>query len=792
MSNIQETSCEDDLKELLVSWKLENILCHLIAENITVEILEIMKASHIKPLLYKFSLGTQIRFEHNLEQWRSKIGKPLKYRSYNDRNQIRKSLPKKDLSMIIKTEPSINFHDSNEITNKEQNCISLINLKEILAKCTPDGPELLQIYKTNHTFSKPERSHLINIIVNYYLKHNLAFNLQVSHELETAILSMFPNEKLEMYRNTKHGKLYNKYLLAKAVYNKEVNESSEDYSGDEVRISKNVEQNNRATGNRLNMENEQSESLLIAPDYYGEDTAVTDMPTEILLQVLHNGCNKFIKIFEPYLYADFFLAACSLFNIVQKRDFYVAVNDCEILPDDFKNVILQYYKLPTFSIELKEKAIPVQLSKTEDFENSRSGSSTFAQSSAYTPLKSFGNNSTNNNSSVQVIYNYLPDANDIRNIPALLPIIKMSDDGKMLENRHRATIAKAIVDECLNFQPERILKRQDFFTLTQNLVCAFPKEVESTYFIPAQPNYHARGKLWNAYNNKRRILASSGVLERRNTLSNKRKHQSDGESDKTNDKVYVTDYSLEAIDFSLNSILDWDTIQQKWSESHRGRREELLKEKLLPEDYLNKYSILKSNRGIELMEIDVKILHPSVVNINNWLSLYTRIVDRGRTLRKVEAMPKILENIDSSSDEKYRASLALLIIPYIFPYNARRNEISNEKATKFAIQKRFIKEYSSLSELKSDTECTDLQLRFVHCNQQINYAEYKICGHVIKCVDLLEALNSIFHYIVALNIEYPRMCLHLWQFIQLAIFQIEIQDCMQANVESTYNDLCRS
>lgn len=57
---------------------------------------------------------------------------------------------------------------------------------------------------------------------------------------------------------------------------------------------------------------------------------------------------------------------------------------------------------------------------------------------------------------MQVIYNYLPDANDIRNIPALLPIIRMSDDGKMLENRHRATIAKAIVDECLNFQPERM------------------------------------------------------------------------------------------------------------------------------------------------------------------------------------------------------------------------------------------------------------------------------------------------------------------------------------------------
>ncbi|XP_037824633.1 LOW QUALITY PROTEIN: uncharacterized protein LOC119612833 [Lucilia sericata] len=674
-----KSSDEDDLKELLVAWNLENILSHLIAENITIEIMEIMKISHIKSLLFKFPLGTQIRFEHKLAQWRHKKGKPLKNHFDSDRNLYIKELSKKAHSTAIQSKQTI---------NSLNNDVNLTEQEEILTKCTQrNNNKTSQISLNNSTF---------------------------------------------------------------------------------------------------NMDQEQSQCLIIAPDNYVEDTADTDKPTQVLIQTMWNGCKKFIKIFEPYLYQDFFLSACLAFNITNKNDFYIAINGCEILAEDFRNIILQYYNLLTFNIELKEKVVPVQLTKTKDLDNFQAASNSFVQSNtAYT--FSHGSNTPNNMSTVQVIHNYLPSANDIRNIPTLLPIVKISDDGKMLENRHRATIAKAIVDECLNFQPERILKRQDFITLTRNLVCAFPNEVESTYFIPAQPNHNARGKLCNAYYNKRRLLASSGVLERRN----KRKHQSDGESDRTDDKVYAVDNTLESIDFSLNSTLDWDTIKQKWRETHRKRRQELIKEKLQPHDYLNKYSILMSYRAIELMKIDVKIMHPKVLKINNWFSLYNKIVDKGRTLRKVEIMATILENIDNSNDEKYRASLALLIVPYIFLHNARHNEIRKGKATKYDVQQRFIKEYETLDALKSDIECAELQIRFVHCPPQITYAEFKICGQIFKCVDVLEALNLAFHYKIALNVEYPRMCLHIWQFIQLAIFRIKIEDCMQANVESTFNDLCR-
>lgn len=96
----------------------------------------------------------------------------------------------------------------------------------------------------------------------------------------------------------------------------------------------------------------------------------------------------------------------------------------------------------------------------------------------------------------------------------------------------------------------------------------------------------------------------------------------------------------------------------------------------------------------------------------------------------------------------------------------------------------------TLEDLKSDNDSPDLQIRFVHSDHQINYAEFNICDNIFKCTDLLDALSTIFHYIVALNLEYPKSCLHIWQFIQLTIFQIEIPEILEPKVMSTFNELC--
>lgn len=69
------------------------------------------------------------------------------------------------------------------------------------------------------------------------------------------------------------------------------------------------------------------------------------------------------------------------------------------------------------------------------------------------------------------------------------------------------------------------------------------------------------------------------------------------------------------------------------------------------EFYMQKYSILKSTCGIDLMEIDVNILHPTVANVSNWLSLYQKVLEMVRKMQKQEHVTRIIEAIDSSNSE---------------------------------------------------------------------------------------------------------------------------------------------
>lgn len=89
------TNNENELLTLLKSWNLEHVYEHFLGElgylkhflylkffdisieKIDLEVLKIIKVRHIERLLCKFDLGTQIRFEFNLENWREKIGRPL-------------------------------------------------------------------------------------------------------------------------------------------------------------------------------------------------------------------------------------------------------------------------------------------------------------------------------------------------------------------------------------------------------------------------------------------------------------------------------------------------------------------------------------------------------------------------------------------------------------------------------------------------------------------------------------------------------------------------------------------
>lgn len=95
-----------------------------------------------------------------------------------------------------------------------------------------------------------------------------------------------------------------------------------------------------------------------------------------------------------------------------------------------------------------------------------------------------------------------------------------------------------------------------------------------------------------------------------------------------------------------------------------------------------------------------------------------------------------------------------------------------------------------MEELMNDGQPEDLQIRFVNQCQNIVYADFTINGgYTFKFVDLLEAVTHCFHYIMALNLEYPKICHCLWQFVQIVIFQIEIESGKSPQIDCLINDL---
>lgn len=187
--------------------------------------------------------------------------------------------------------------------------------------------------------------------------------------------------------------------------------------------------------------------------------------------------------------------------------------------------------------------------------------------------------------------------------------------------------------------------------LAQNVCQAFPTEEEATYFIPAEPNAHAKGKLWSAYVSKRTFLVQSGVAKKR--YKRRKKNSEDNEDTQSiPSQEAKDDENKDVVDFSENTTMDWDYLMIKWSESYEQRLQELLKEKLTPSEYMERYSILRSERGITLIEIDVKNRYPNALTVQNWLNIYEKVFEKAKSIRrKLGNSNGIIKAMEGCKDE---------------------------------------------------------------------------------------------------------------------------------------------
>lgn len=153
----------------------------------------VIKHHHIERLLKNFALGTQIVFEHKLEEWRQSIGVPLVYHQYmSSKSSIRSFSP---------TSPSIPSRPSTPIyCNCNQSDVQTSQDGEILLSTilneTPKATMLVEYYNKFLKFQDEQRISLINVVAQYYEDKGIALTLPTSYRLEKEIIERFPSEKL--------------------------------------------------------------------------------------------------------------------------------------------------------------------------------------------------------------------------------------------------------------------------------------------------------------------------------------------------------------------------------------------------------------------------------------------------------------------------------------------------------------------------------------------------------------------------------------------------------------------
>lgn len=197
------------------------------------EILEIIDVSHVNLLLQNYPIGLQIRFIHNLIAWRKSLGVPFNEKSFDQMLSNPKS-PASVSSADVSDNPeslketNVRIHNASNVTrSSKDSTVNLrinrkpqlhspkINLRQILLNSPPNGPDLIELYGKQQHFTPLDRKRLMTTIVNYFLECKIPLNLQISYELENAIVQMFPSESLRKYRNSRYGKLYFLYLREK-------------------------------------------------------------------------------------------------------------------------------------------------------------------------------------------------------------------------------------------------------------------------------------------------------------------------------------------------------------------------------------------------------------------------------------------------------------------------------------------------------------------------------------------------------------------------------------------------
>ncbi|XP_061390593.1 uncharacterized protein LOC133325908 isoform X2 [Musca vetustissima] len=353
-------------------------------------------------------------------------------------------------------------------------------------------------------------------------------------------------------------------------------------------------------------------------------------------------------------------------------------------------------------------------------------------------------------------YPSVPSTEEIKEYPEIKQLLQCNS----LQNKDRTIIAKSIVSNFLSQNVNRRLYKDDLLQLSRSIIEVFPSEVGETYYVLL-----TKGKLFDAYNNKRTQLSAAGLINRRENLKKKSNHTQLSED-------HETGISADELKILETTNVDWNKTRELWIKSHSYRQNELQNNELSTIDYIQKYNIHLNENFHELLQIDFKILYPNSKSIYQWKQFYEKLILKAEQ-SKENSVLQILANIDRTEDEDCKIALSLMIIPFILPHYRKNTKLESLESFIYYCKNIQVADDETRNRIKRLKKDTQPKIYFVgDTTKPISIAYVDICGNRLKFENPLKAVEACFYSFMSMNIKYPTACLHVWTFIQYIIYEI--------------------
>ncbi|XP_066594187.1 uncharacterized protein [Prorops nasuta] len=355
---------------------------------------------------------------------------------------------------------------------------------------------------------------------------------------------------------------------------------------------------------------------------------------------------------------------------------------------------------------------------------------------------------------------------------------------KVLSMKNRNIIVDIIMEDVL--QKEKRLRNADFHGLAKQICEEFPTENLNTYYVPPitkkesniNKSISSKGKLVSKYRNNLyglKLLNAVGTTEE--------------ESD-TDENVDIDTEGLELKQWLSVTITPWDKVKENWKKSFNFRRQEYKKNK----DFniatiVAEWPILRQPNAFALINEDFDSLRLTTVNLNEeiWETFFQKVL-KLRDLNNRDSNSLALKEVVTLEEINIDLKVAgqLLLLPYLLPPKGRIKcgqkhwkpsvtECKDSILMHLLIPGDIIVKVDERRELMKKLNLSVQPFIIIIGPTLTDIESIYVCldDIIYKLESVLQAVDICFKIFHVFNLKYPPESEHIWQLVQLYIYNIK-------------------